>query len=198
LQYSPGSLPTDPSARRAAHDFANLVGRIVNTTVSQCPISFVEVSGPEFGGFVAHCERKAPAPMRLESGRYLFLYQRLGLRREERYLTTLEYKYQYQETEDDDSWVFRYDYQREPGDGYRYPLAHLHINGAPQTYAGHKSFEHLHLPTGHRVTVEDVVRHLLDEHEIPALSVGNWHDVLADAREAFDEIQRRRLIDPDT
>lgn len=103
MQYSPGSSPTDASARRNAREFADLVGGVVNTAVSHYPISFVEVPGRVFTGYVAHCERKVPAPMRLENGHFLYLMQRLGLRREERYLTTLEYRYTYQETEDDES-----------------------------------------------------------------------------------------------
>ena len=132
--------------------------------------------------------------MRLENGRYLYLYQHLGLRREERYLTTLEYRYVYEETEDEDSWIFRYEYQREPPGGYPYPLAHLHVNASPGGYQAGKPFPRLHLPTGKRVTIEDVVRHLLDEHEVPAVSPDTWQDVLAGTTEAFDEIQRRRLI----
>ena len=91
------------------------------------------------------------------------------------------------------SWIFRYDYQREPPEGYAYPRAHLHVNAAPGPYSGGKHFKDLHIPTGPRVTVEDVVRHLLDEHEVPAISP-HWQEVLAGARDAFEEIQRRRLI----
>ena len=101
MRYSPGSLTTDPSARRAAQDFANLVGAIVNATVSAAPISFLEVEGPEFEGFVAHRNGRVPVAMPIGNGRHLFIYHRLGLRREERFLTTLES--QYQETADDDS-----------------------------------------------------------------------------------------------
>lgn len=194
LQYSPGSLPTDASARRAAQEFADLVGRVVNTTVSQCPISFHQVEGREFEGYVSHAEHKVPVPMPLENGRYLYLYQRLGLRRPERYLTTLEYKYQYQEAEDDESWVFRYEYQREPEEGYRYPLAHLHVNGALETYTADKPFPRLHLPTD-RVTIESVVQHLVDEHEVACISPQNSQEVLRRSGEAFAEIQRRRLLD---
>jgi len=52
--------------------------------------------------------------MRLVDGSYLFLYHRLGLRRPERFLATLEYIYRYQADASDDSWIFRYEYQREP------------------------------------------------------------------------------------
>lgn len=132
--------------------------------------------------------------MRLENGRYLYAYQRLGLRRPERFLTTLEYSYVYQETEDDDSWIFRYEYQREPGEKYPYPLAHLHLNANPDGYPGPKPFPRLHLPTG-RVTIEMIARHLLDEHVVPAISP-DWQEELKAAESAFDEIQRRRMLSP--
>lgn len=129
--------------------------------------------------------------MQLENGHYLFVWQQLGLRREERFLTTLEYRYVYQATLEDESWIFRYEYQREPPDGYRYPRAHLHVNASPAGYAAPKSFPQLHLPT-RRVTVESVVRHLLDEHAIRAISP-DWQDVLGAAELAFEEIQQKRL-----
>ena len=191
LPYSPGSLPTDQQARRTAREFAELVGRVVNATVSECPVGFVDLAeGPELG-FVAHCPDRIPAPMRLKNGRYLFLYQRLGLRHEERYLTTVEYQYTYQETPDPEGWIFRYEYQREPPAGYQYPRAHLHINADPGSYPGNKPFPKLHIPTG-RVTIEAVVRHLLDEHSIPCISP-HWQDVLAETEADFAAIQRRRV-----
>lgn len=168
---------------------------MVNTTISPCPIKFVELEREDFEALVGYCPRKVPEPMRLANGSYLYAYQRLGLRRPERYLTTLEYHYVYQRTDDDDSWIFRYEYQREPGDKYPYPLAHLHLNAVPEGYPGPKPFPRLHMPTG-RVTIEAVVRHLLDEHAVPALSP-NWREMLSAAEGAFKEIQRRRLLNPD-
>jgi hypothetical protein len=193
LHYSPGSLTTDHSARRAAQDFANLVGAIVNTTVSRAPISFLEVQGPEFEGFVAHRSGRVPVAMPLQNGRHLFIYHKLGLRREERFLTTLEYKYQLS------------------GDGRRRLLdlpvrvparaaGRLSLSARPRACersAGElqhqQGIPRLHLPTGTRVRIEDVVRHLLDEHEVPAIS-SNWQAVLAAAEADFAEIQRRRIV----
>jgi len=42
------------------------------------------------------------------------------------------------------------------------------------------------------VTIESVVRHLLDEHGVPCISP-NWQEVLADSEDSFTEIQRRRM-----
>lgn len=196
MPYSPGSLPTDPAARRAAHDFAALVGRVVNTTIAQVPIGFYELPRADFEGYVTYAQNKAPAPMPLSNGCFLYLFQRVGLRREERYLTTLEYRYQYQQTENDESWIWRYEYQREPPERYPYPRSHVHVNASPEAYPGGKPYPNLHMPTGGRVTVEDIVRHLLMEHEVPAVSPNYWQDVLKEASGAFDEIQRRRLAEP--
>lgn len=166
---------------------------MINTTIAQVPIGFYELERAEFEGYVTHARNKAPSPMLLRNGCYLYLFQRVGLRREARFLTTLEYRYQYQQTEDDDSWIWRYEYQREPGERYPYPRSHVHVNAVPSAYSGRKPFPHLHMPTGDRVTVEDVVRHLVMEHELPVISPNRWQAVLAEASEAFREIQRRRL-----
>ncbi len=194
LPYSPGSLSTEAKAHRTAREFADLVGRVVNTTVSPYPVAFVPLERPEFEGIVGFCPHKVAEPMQLTNGRYLYAYQRVGLRRPERYLTTLEYAYTYQETEHEDSWIFRYEYQREPHAGYPYPLAHVHVNGSPAGYEGPKPFPDLHLPTG-RVTIEAVVRHLIEEHDVPTNS-SNWPTELQETEDAFREIQWRRLLDP--
>jgi hypothetical protein len=190
LPYSPGSLPTDKQARRAAREFADLISRDVNATVSECPVSFLELAEGSELGIVAHYDGRIPAPMQMKNGRYLFLYQLLGLRHPERYLTTIEYRYVYQETPDPDSWIFRYEYQREPLEDYPYPKAHLHLNADPTSYPGTKAFPKLHIPTG-RVTVEAVLRHLLDEHGVPCISP-HWQSVLSEGEKAYAGIQRLR------
>lgn len=132
--------------------------------------------------------------MWLKNGKFLFVYQRLGLRRHEHFLTTLEYSYAYQATADNNSWIFRYEYLREPDPGYAYPSSHLHVNATPDTYEGAKEFSRLHLPAGDRVTIESVVRHLIAEHDVEPISP-DWEAVLDGAEEAFREIQRKRVRD---
>src|SRR5712691_11649382 len=147
-RFLPGPLGSPRKANRTAQDFAALVGRAVNTTISRAPLTFVEVAGGrEFTGYVAHCgPNKIPVPMRLENGSYLFLFQRLGLRRKERYLTTLEYAYRLQATVDAASWIIRYEYVREPELPYQYSRCHVHVNARPASYSGSKPFDRLHLP----------------------------------------------------
>ena len=114
MQYSPGSLGTDAQARRTVHEFADVAGEVINATVSHASIRAIKREGDEFEVFIAHAPTRVPIPMRLVDGSYLFLYHRLGLRRPERFLATLEYIYRYQADASDDSWIFRYEYQREP------------------------------------------------------------------------------------
>lgn len=197
LRYSPGSSESDRAAKANAWEFARLVGRVVNTALSKAPITFAELEGDDPLGYIAHTAGKLnPAPFRLSNGHYFYMFQKLGLRREERYLTTLEYRYIYQADETNDSWIFRYEYQREPAAGYRYPLSHLHVNATPDAYAGEKPFPELHLPC-ERVTIESVARHLVTEHGVDPISP-NWEEELAASEAAFEEIQRNRVLDPPT
>jgi hypothetical protein len=130
--------------------------------------------------------------MPLENGRFLYLYQHLGLRRKQRYLTTLEYKYWYQATADSDSWIFRYEYLREPPEPFPYPRCHLHINANPGSYNGERPFAGLHLPVGERVTIEAVARHLVQEQGLRPVSPA-WEKELAETEAEFTKIQRKRF-----
>lgn len=192
MRFSPGSLTTKRKARRAAHDFASLIGEAVNATVSQAPIAFVETTDAEvFDGFVAHAPNRVQKPLRLENDNYLLIFQRLCLRREQKFLTTREYRYVYQSSESPNDWIFRFEYEREPEGDNPYPRAHIHLNACPTTYSGAKEFDKLHLPTG-RVTLEDILRHLVIEHAVQPVSP-NWEQKLKQTEAAFREIQRKRF-----
>jgi hypothetical protein len=130
--------------------------------------------------------------MPLTNGHYLYLTHTLGLRRKERFLATLEYRYWYQATPDENSWIFRYEYVREPAPGYPYAPCHIHVNARPATYTGAKPFQDLHLPVGERITIEAVCRPLIAEHGITPISP-HWETVLSDAEDHFYEVQRKRL-----
>lgn len=151
MRFVPGPLRTRASAQRTAQDFANLVAEVVNATVSQAPIAFTEVTGGEFGGVIAHHgAHRLPEPLQLVNGEYLFIRQTLGLRRDPPFLTTLDYSYRYQASQGRESWIWRYEYTREPEARYPYPRAHLHVNARPASYQGAKSFPDLHLPIRRR------------------------------------------------
>lgn len=187
-------LSSKRKQEQGAHEFAELVGKIVNCTISHAPITFVEVESDFPTWYVAHVGGdKLPAPLPLVNGCHLYLYQLLGLRRKECYLATLEYRYTYQRTPDDDSWIFRYEYVRDPA--FPYAAEHIHVNATPSSYPGPAPFPDLHLPTGRRITIERLVRHLIAEHGLKPISEG-WEQTLAVGEEHFRDIQRRRIIDP--
>lgn len=192
LRFLGFPAPSRKKGSGAAREFANMVGEIVNATVSAAPITVVEISGGEPLWFIAHCQNKLPVPLPLVNGSFLFLQNNLVLRRSQKYPATLYYKYQYQATEDPDSWIFRYEYEREPGDDYPYPLSHVHVNAKPASYDGVKLFPDLHLPVPERVTIEDVVRHLITEHDVGPISP-TWEQTISETRGHFEEIQRKRL-----
>ena len=130
--------------------------------------------------------------MPLVNSHYLYLYNQLGLKRKKPDPATLEYRYWYQATADENSWIFRYEYLRDPPSGYPYAQCHLHVNARAGTYKGVKPFHDLHLPVGDRVTIEFLVRHLISEHGVSPIS-SNWKPIVERAEEEFREIQRRRL-----
>lgn len=191
LRFLGKPLQSDAKARRAAREFAELVGAVVNATISHAPITFVEVEGEQPTWYVAHVENKLPSPLPLVNGHFLYLYNLLGLRRQERFLATLEYRYTYQATPDDDSWIFRYEYVRDPPPPYPYAMAHVHVNALPAAYTGERPFPGLHLPTGRRITVERLCRHLIAEHGIDPISP-HWEQVVAEAEAYFREVQKKR------
>lgn len=193
MRFLPGPLGTKASAERTAQDFAELMGQVVNATISHAPISFTAIIGAEFGGVTGHRGAgRLPAPLTLVNGEHLFIRHSLCLRRDPAYLTTLEYEYRYQATADRTSWIWRYEYQREPEGGYPYPRCHFHVNARPGFYTGDRLFPDLHLPAGERVTFEEICRHLVKECGIGPISDA-WEATLAEAEDSFREIQRRRV-----
>jgi hypothetical protein len=189
------ALSSDAKVKRAAREFAEMVGAVVNSTISHAPITFVEVNATTW--YIAHVGGdKLPAAMPLVNGKCLYLYNLLGVRRAERFFTTLEYRYVYQATEDDSSWIFRYEYDREPPDPYPYAREHLHVNASPASYTGAEPFPGLHLPTGRRITIERLVRHLIAEHELTPIS-DDWETTVKEAEGHFRDVQQKRLANPD-
>lgn len=171
-----------------------MVGAVVNATVSQAPITLTEVVGQAETWYVAHVSDNVPAPLPLTNGHYLYIHNLLGVRRKKRYIATLEYRYVYQATEDDDSWIFRYEYTREPPEPYPYAREHVHVNASPASYTGAEPFEGLHLPTGRRITIERLVRHLIAEHGLTPIST-DWEQIVAEAEAHFRDVQKKRMLD---
>jgi hypothetical protein len=68
-------------------------------------------------------------------------------------------------------------------------VAHLHVNATPSGYPGPKTFPELHLPT-RRICLEEIVRHLIVEHDVPTLTDRAEALAFLDAQKA--EFERER------
>jgi hypothetical protein len=197
LPYSPEPLSNQTEAVGIAGAFAALFAHVLNVSVAKhAHVPLVPVLREPWTDstwLLSHVDSlKVPTAFELNDGTWLFAAQTLGVRESRRdgnrWLTTLQHAYQWQAEEDDNSWIVRWDYRREPND--EYPAAHIHVNGAPSTYpATGKVFPKLHLPAG-RVALEEVVAFLVDEVGVPASS-GTWREVVAESKEIFDRIQGR-------
>ncbi len=138
-------------------------------------------------------ERVSSSPLRLndDSG---FLRLTMQLRIDHgphKYLKVATSCIQYQRLEEDSdkSWVFRYDYFREKPD-YKYPLAHLHINGNPccSCLPDGKELRRVHFPSG-RVSIESVIRLLVDHFDVPCNKDEHvWRPLLEKTERRFWEV----------
>jgi hypothetical protein len=187
----PGSLKTKSKAERGAREFAQLVGRILNCSVSPAPVRAVITNDDPFEGYVALLgDDHLPSLLPLSNGCHLYMDHRFCLARRERYLATAAYTYTYQLDTDNETWVVRWEYNREPEPGYPYPHTHVHVNAQPSHYLGDKPFPDIHIPTA-RVTLEEIVRHLIVEHAVKPISE-SWEETLVATQAEFQRVQRLR------
>jgi hypothetical protein len=106
--------------------------------------------------------------------------------------------FQYQEHRDDKtSWIFRYDYLRQPPE--REPGAHLQINGslARAVLPEDKPLGRVRFPTM-RVSLEAIIRLLVEEFGVPCNeSVNVWRPALDQTERVFFGIQHLPLRSPE-
>jgi hypothetical protein len=107
----------------------------------------------------------------------------------------LQARYQYQADDEEgmnDTWLFRYDYLREPGADIHHPSAHLNLNANP-AIAGlvpppPQHLSDIHFPT-RRVSMEAVIRLLIEDFDVPSLAPREeWEPMLAESERMFFEI----------
>lgn len=108
-------------------------------------------------------------------------------------LKTISSNVQYQlRADDDESWVFRYEYFRRAPN--QYAPGHIHIRGTPhqqECLPGRKPLEDVHFPTG-RVTLESIIRLLIDDFGIPANEDPEvWRPLLHETEQTFIKIARQ-------
>jgi hypothetical protein len=95
---------------------------------------------------------------------------------------------QYQMNDDNDSWIMRFDYAREPGN--EHPIAHVHVRGDlhENCLREDRALERVHIPT-HRVSLEAIARLLIQEFDVQANEPEElWRPVLAFTEREFQRI----------
>jgi hypothetical protein len=125
----------------------------------------------------------------LTNGRYLKLVVSLFLnpQAEDNFVRVRLSNFQYQTDALGDDWVFRYEYERDPG-ARRHPGGHLHIRGQEFTCQDVKiarTLEDIPFPTG-RPTLESTIRLLIEQFGVPSSSDSSvWRPVLDKSEEDF-------------
>ncbi len=130
-----------------------------------------------------------PIPLKVHGGErlYLLLGQQGEVIKDGRFrgeyrITTRAYHYAVLRSESEDTGFLSWDWH--PGSTPDYPYPHIHVPIAEPTGRGNR----LHVPTGKRVTVEQVVGFLIQELLVePARE--DWAAVLEETQHRYDVYQ---------
>ena len=181
-QYKAGN----PKSFDAVRDLFSL---LLHKTVVESTARVVKVGSRKTD--VAMIQGGGPGELvQLTNGRFLRVTIGLGLERTENgsRCKTKTSTFQYQSDDTRDRWIFRYDYLREPNDPH--PGTHLHIRGrlSEDCLAGDQPLERIHFPT-RRVSMEAVIRLLIDQFHVPANSPDEtWRPLLQESEKLFYEV----------
>jgi hypothetical protein len=142
--------------------------------------------------------------LRLTNGKYLRFVQALDITDHKDgngpRLRTFGSVYQYQRDDEprmSKDWIFRYDYHRDPPPSdpklTPKPDAHLQFFVTPKSpgwLPDGKCTSDIHFPTD-RVSLEAVIRLLVDSFHVEPVYPDLWRDALAESERCFDEFKHR-------
>lgn len=176
--------------------FTTHLGRLLNRTITDAPLSFAVVDEKQNRAYVSFRRYDAPfaAPL-FSNDLYLFLGQILTVVPEGREwrLKTLQYRYWIQGDADEnsDSWSFRFEYVSPTIKPVLNPRHHLHLPCSLSCGGSEIELKRIHIPTGW-VTVEDLIRFLV--HEIGVrCKAHTWDKILLESEEKFREWTTRTV-----
>jgi hypothetical protein len=141
-------------------------------------------------------------PLPVRDGRYLRVAISLYLDHEDNdYLKVSTSSFQYQVNPDPntDSWIFRYDYLRQPTPE-AHPSAHVQVNAhliPADVLPDSHPLNRIHFPT-RRVPLEGTIRLLADEFHVGCGEPPEiWRPALSEAERAFASIAHEPPLGPD-
>jgi|HubBroStandDraft_1064217.scaffolds.fasta_scaffold204136_2 hypothetical protein len=135
----------------------------------------------------------------LTDGRFLDVRMGLAIHGTARgpQLKVLQSVFQYQSDSAQDNWIFRYEYDRYPHRPH--PPTHFHVRGqlTEDCLPAGGSLEKVHFPASSRVSLESVIRLLIEQFSVPATTRRNlWRAVLTESEKAFLDIAHRAASGP--
>lgn len=175
-------------------DFQDCLNRTLNKTVSRDRLTIFGTSAtaPIVAiGYQAPGARNVFSSIRLGNNHYLSIRMDVGLARNSVSTIATSISYRCSPEMRSEDWIIRYEYERGQAEAgsYPYPVSHLHVNAEPRWYRGAKPFPDLHLPT-RRLSLEEIIRHLIVEHDVPTL--GPKQDALDFLDEQQADFERNR------
>jgi hypothetical protein len=172
-------------SRRAAQRFADHLNGVLNSTVSDSRLSLIPLpAAPGAFELTRFVERDSASLELHGTGVRLFVRQVIVVKDGD--YSTESYAYRLQADESADSWLIRWEYQREPlPSDYPYVRAHVHVRGA---FPDGKQAGGLHIPT-RRVPLELVLWHLIAEWGVKPKQ-NDWQQQLEASIDGFDRRQR--------
>jgi hypothetical protein len=160
-------------SRSIAQGRADHLNGVLNRTVSDSRLSVTPIAGYPDAFELSRVVERANVPLELDGTTIcLFLHEVLVV--EDGCCRTESYAYRLQADGSMGSWLFRWEYVREPPPSdVAYPRAHIHVNGS---FPDGAPVARLHIPT-RRIPLELIVRHLITDWDVKPRS-DDWEAIL--------------------
>ncbi len=136
------------------------------------------------------------APIALTDGRFLDVRMGLAIHGTDQgpRLKVIHSVFQYQTDDAGNDWIFPYEYDRHP---HRlHPPTHFHVRGelTENCLPIGETLEKIHFPASARVSLESVIRLLIDQFGVSANTPRSfWRVVLTESEKAFLDIAHRAV-----
>lgn len=180
----------------AFRQFQDHIGRLLNCTVTDAPLSLIHPKDKPYATVTFRDEAEIATAVPLFASR-LLLYLSQSLRVEHQTdgtwkLRTMTYAYHILEGREQDSrWLVRWEYTSRDQREMKHPRHHVHLPVLLETPDGNLDLDALHLSTGW-VTIEEIIRFLIVEVGVKPKST-DWNADLFASEEKFKEWTSRTI-----
>ena len=175
--------------RNIVQEYVNHLNEVCNVTITDCHLVVINsIQQPD--RFIISCYQNGVfLPLTLKPSGCLSFWQEVSVSSGKILVENYVYRYYTSPNTNDEQQLFRYEYSLNPDDNK--PHAHLHIN----VKGGGKNLKRYHFPTGSRLSIEQVIAHLIMEHKIEPKCT-SWLEVLAISHHEFLKIRNEPTLFP--